>query len=83
MAELATELDTYGGAVRHRQLEGDDAADAMKAEFISRTMNVLGAELNPDTVKVVTRNSFYIVMKRKSCFDFVIIQNTAVFSAGP
>ena len=64
--ELATELDTYGGAVRHRQQKGDDAADAMKAEFISRTMEILGENKMPDNTKIVTRNSFFVVMKRKT-----------------
>ena len=66
VSELATELDTYGGAVRHRQQEGDEAANAMKSEFITRTMEVLGADQNADKTKIVTRNSFYVVMKRKT-----------------
>lgn len=66
VSELATELDTYGGAVRHRQQEGDEAANAMKAEFITRTMAVLGADQSADNMKLVTRNSFFVVMKRKT-----------------
>ena len=60
---LANELDTYGGAVRHRQMKGDKAADDMKKEFIDRAKKVL--ETESDQFKLKTRNSFYIVMKRK------------------
>jgi len=63
VAELARELDTYGGAVNHREIEGDKAADDMMREFIERAKKVLGTE--SDLFKVNTRNSFYIVMKRK------------------
>ena len=63
LTELARELDTYGGAVNHREVKGDKAADDMMREFIARTKNVLDTESNE--FKVTTRNSFYIVMKRK------------------
>jgi len=63
LSELARELDTYGGAVNHRKIEGDKAADEMMKEFIDRAKKVLDTE--SDQYKVTTRNSFYIVMKRK------------------
>jgi len=63
IAELARELDTYGAAVRHRESEGDKAADEMLEEFISRAKKAL--ETDDDEFKILTRNSFYIVMKRK------------------
>jgi len=63
IAELARELDTYGAAVRHRESEGDKAADEMLEEFISRAKKAL--ETDNDEFKILTRNSFYIVMKRK------------------
>ena len=63
LTELARELDTYGGAVNHREVKGDKAADDMMREFIARSKNVLDTESNE--FKVTTRNSFYIVMKRK------------------
>ena len=63
IAELARELDTYGGAVNHRDAMGDKAADDMMQEFISRAKEVLNSE--SDDCKVTTRNSFYVVMKRK------------------
>ena len=68
LSQLARELDTYGGAVRYRQIEGDKAGDDLIAEFIRRSMNSLNlnAETSPDDVKLSTRNSFFLVMKRKS-----------------
>ena len=68
LSELARELDTYGGAVRHREMEGDTAGDNMIAEFISRAMKALdsAADESPDKIKIVTRNSFFVVMKRKT-----------------
>ena len=67
LSELARELDTYGGAVRHREIEGDTAGDNMIAEFISRAVKVLGStDESADKIKIVTRNSFFVVMKRKT-----------------
>jgi len=68
LAELAKELDTYGGSVRYRQMEGEQAADAMNAEFISRSLSALDLDSNtdPENVQIVTKNSFFVVMKRKT-----------------
>ena len=66
MSELGQELDTYGGAVRHRQERGDDAADDMKREFVSRVMEVIGGDKTSDDCNIITRNSFFVVMKRKT-----------------
>jgi len=66
LAELARELDTYGGAVRHRDIEGNKAADDMIAEFKRRALDALGSSVSPDDVKILTKNSFFVVMKRKS-----------------
>jgi len=66
LAELARELDTYGGAVRHRDIEGNTAADDMIAEFKRRALNALGSTASPDDVNILTKNSFFVVMKRKS-----------------
>ena len=68
LAELARELDTYGGSVRYRQMEGEEAADAMNAEFISRSLSALDLDSNtdPENVQIVTKNSFFVVMKRKT-----------------
>jgi len=63
LALLADELDTYSAAVKHREIEGDKAADNMKKEFIERAKKVL--ETESDHFKLKSRNSFYIVMKRK------------------
>jgi len=63
IAELARELDTYGGAVNHREVRGDNAADDMMKEFIARAKKVVDTE--SDQFKLTTRNSFYVVMKRK------------------
>jgi len=63
ISELARELDTYGGAVRHRELVGDKAADEMLKEFIARSMQALQTEDTNFPIK--TKNSFYIVMRRK------------------
>jgi ubiquinone/menaquinone biosynthesis C-methylase UbiE len=41
IGELARELDTYGGAVNHREVMGDKAADDMMGEFIARAKQVL------------------------------------------
>jgi len=67
IGELARELDTYGGAVNHREVMGDKAADDMMKEFKERAKKVLDTE--SEDCKVTTRNSFYVVMKRK---DFCI-----------
>ena len=67
LAELARELDTYGGAVNHREAMGDKAADDMMKEFIERAKKVLNTE--SDDCKLTTRNSFYVVMKRKDCLS--------------
>lgn len=68
LSQLAKELDTYGGAVRYRQMEGDKAGDDLIAEFIRRSMNSLNLdeETSPENVKLSTRNSFFLVMKRKT-----------------
>ena len=68
LSELGRELDTYGGAVRHRQIEGDKAGDDLIAEFIRRLIASLNLDegANPDNVKLTTRNSFFLVMKRKT-----------------
>jgi len=66
LAELARELDTYGGAVRHREMEGNKAADDMIAEFKRRALDALGSSAKPDDVKIFTKNSFFVVMKRKT-----------------
>ena len=68
LSELAKELDTYGGAVRYRQNEGDKAGDDMIAEFIRRSLNSMNLDekTSPDSVKLSTRNSFFLVMKRKA-----------------
>ena len=68
LSELGRELDTYGGAVRHRQIEGDKAGDDLIAEFIRRSIASLNLDewANPDNVKLTTRNSFFLVMKRKT-----------------
>lgn len=68
LSQLAKELDTYGGAVRYRQIEGDKAGDDLIAGFIRRAMNSLNLdeETSPDNVKLSTRNSFFLVMKRKT-----------------
>ena len=63
LADLAKELDTYSGAVKHREDKGDKAADDMIKEFITRSMEALGTKT--DQEKVMTRNSFYVVMARK------------------
>ena len=67
LSDLARELDTYGAAVRHRDQEGDTAADNMIAEFTGRVLETLGKTgVSPDDVNIVTRNSFFVVMKRKT-----------------
>ena len=67
VAELAKEMDTYGAAVRQRQEKGDEVADNMIQEFISRVMTALDS---PDgdihNTKIITKNSFYLVMRRKA-----------------
>jgi len=67
VAELARELDTYGGAVRQRQEKGDAVADQMVEEFVSRVMTALDLPAGESQqTKIITRNSFYLVMRRKN-----------------
>jgi len=67
VAELARELDTYGGAVRQRQEKGDTVADQMVEEFISRVMTALDLPAGESQeTKIITRNSFFLVMRRKN-----------------
>jgi len=66
LSELARELDTYGGAVRFREIEGDTEGDKMIAEFTSRAIKAIGSDESADKIKIVTRNSFFVVMKRKT-----------------
>ena len=67
MAELARELDTYGGAVRQRQEKGDSVADQMVEEFVRRVMAALDLPVGESQqTKIITRNSFYLVMRRKN-----------------
>merc|ERR1711892_1438546 len=46
-----------------REVRGDNAADDMMKEFIARAKKVVDTE--SDQFKLTTRNSFYVVMKRK------------------
>ena len=67
VAELARELDTYGGAVRQRQEKGDSVADQMVEEFVRRVMAALDLPVGESQqTKIITRNSFYLVMRRKN-----------------
>ena len=54
--------------MRYRQTEGDKAGNDLIAEFIRRSLNSLNLdeEISPDNVKLSTRNSFFLVMKRKA-----------------
>jgi ubiquinone/menaquinone biosynthesis C-methylase UbiE len=63
IADLARELDTYSAAVKHREVNGDKAADDMVEEFVTRVKKALGTET--DQQKVMARNSFFTVMARK------------------
>ena len=67
VAELARELDTYGGAVRHRQDKGDAVADGMVEEFVRRVMTALDRPAGESQeTKIITKNSFFLVMRRKN-----------------
>ena len=56
-----------GGAVRQRQEKGDAVADQMVEEFVSRVMTALDLPAGESQqTKIITRNSFYLVMRRKN-----------------
>eukprot|EP00092_Neocalanus_flemingeri_P040606 GFUD01044215.1.p1 GENE.GFUD01044215.1~~GFUD01044215.1.p1 ORF type:complete len:296 (-),score=85.22 GFUD01044215.1:32-874(-) len=63
LADLANELDTYSAAVKHREDKGDKAGDDMIKEFLRKAKEALGVD--SDQKKVMTKNSFYVVMTRK------------------